>query len=490
MHAGIPSIAGMGLNPQPTVSIETADGTQSPTPWDQTSQLITASLQSINGTKISDVTQLLRGNLTADASSGVAHFTDLDVSRSGQGFKLQFSLASQWNVGLIFTGTFSIKAGPATLLSVAVQPATVGTTTKVLDLQPVIELIDTYGNFNPDAVRTLVTAIIRPDDPSIFLGWTDPELPGRTKGNIVASDRGRAVFTELALYGLGTWHVEFEAMLNFRTVSVEAANTIALNQLDSAAVKFILAVDFAEWSSSNEVALLETVAAICNLDVTALEVTDRSANKVGGRRLLSTGSTVAQVAIHVPDASPYFKMIANDISSESSALSRLGVYSVVGPGIKIENEPPPAPPATAAPEEYKGISFEMVDVWTSSVQALTIAGYLVLSTPCQVPALSRSLSPPISLPLSFWVCFPCLSPSLPPSLPLSLPHSCSQALNARTRSQTQRHFHRPVSCFPAFPFQPPSPQTTYVDVEHVAGRCLHGNFLRGGRIICSCRKGL
>lgn len=459
----------MGLNPQPIISIETADGIGSPTPWDQTSQLVTASLKSINGTKLRDVTKFLKGNLTADASSGIAHFTDLDVSRADQGYKLQFSLAPDWNVQALFTGAFSIKAGPASLVNVAVEPAYIGTTTQPLDPQPVIELIDTYGNFNPDTLDTLVTATIKPDDPSAFLGWTPPELPGRTKGNIVTTDRGRASFTELALYGLGVWHIEFQAVLNFRTVTARSAGSISLRQLDSPSLKFIFAVDYDKWSSADEAALLETLVAICKLDVAALEVLDRSANEVGGRRSLLAAGTVAQVAIHVPDPSPYFQMIAADLNSESSALKALGVYVVEGPGIKIENEMPDLAPPAEVLEEYEGIPFDMVELWSESAQALTISGYLVLA----------SLVSSICLPSCF---------SLPPTLSFD-PHVLAPA-HASTMHDTYAALLLRNAIFAHRSFDTSFTKVPYAGVTHVAVGYWHGSLFGGSSVICSRRTGL
>jgi len=338
------------------------------TPWDQTTQLVTASLmlitESESGPKLEDVSAFLKGNVTADASSGLASFTDLDVSKAAVGYKLQFTLPQRWSIGIIFTGSFSVRGGPATLLNLAVEPATKSTTTQVLSPQPTVELTDMYGNFNPDAVPAFVTVIIRPDDPSAFPGWTDPSVPDRVSGGRVESKQGRAEFTELALYGLGIWHIEFSAVLNFQTVSTSAASTIFLQQLDSPAVEFVLAVDINDWSNANEVVLLETLATICGLDIAALEVTD-----------IAAGSVVAQVAIHVPDASSYFQMIADDLNSESSALAGLGVYVARGPGIEVQNEAPAPPPAAVAPAPYTGLPLDMVNVWAGSVQSLVIAGY-------------------------------------------------------------------------------------------------------------------
>lgn len=305
-------------------------------------------------------TSLLMGNLTADAATGIAAFTDLDVILVGSGYQLQFSMLSQWRIDPVFTGTFSVKSGPAARLSVLVEPSTSATTTQLLTKQPQVELTDMFGNSNPDSIPTVVSVKITPVDPEAPPGWQG----GLVDGAEVLSEFGVAKFTELTLYGIGTWTIDFEAELNFRQASVRAAQEIILNQLVSKAMQIIFAMDINQWSTDIEEELIATMSRICGLDTAAFEIMD-----------VAAGSVILGLAFHVPDPAPYWKLAADDLINIPSALSGLGVISLSAPGITAELDMPLPPLPPVPPKPYTGIPLDVVSFWTEVTQAFVITGY-------------------------------------------------------------------------------------------------------------------
>jgi len=361
--AGTPSIAGIGLEKQPKFEIQTSGGDLSSTPWELhdlgAHQVVSASLW-LGTSDMIEVTDILDGNLIADARHGIAHFTNLDVLIAGSGYRLKFSMAPAFKVDAIFTGAFSVKAGPASRLNLRVQPSATGITTEVLNVQPVLELTDIFGNFNVEAISTFVFVTITAVDLESPPGWQG----GLTTGSPVETVEGVATFTELALFGLGAWKIEFEAEMNFKMQFVSSAQNIVLNQLASEVMEFVIAMDINSWNADSENALLAGISEVCNLDISALEIMD-----------VAAGSVVAGVALHVPDPTPYFKMIAADLGSQPSIFSNLGVTGVIAPGIKVALDIPAPPPPPPKPRPYTGIPFDVVDFWTETTQVFVITGF-------------------------------------------------------------------------------------------------------------------
>ena len=361
---GIPSIAGIGLSLQPRIAIQSVDGDLSPTPWNQRTQFVTASLVQMraDGLGLDEPTSLLMGNLTADASTGIADFTDLDVIIVGSGYQLKFSMLPQWKVDPIFTGVFSVKSGPAARLRILVEPSTSATTTQLLTKQPQVELTDIFGNFNKEAIATVVSVKITPVDPSAPPGWQG----GLVEGGDVLSKSGLATFTNLVFYGIGAWTIDFDAELNFRPASARAAEEIILNQLASEAMQVVFAMDINNWSTDDEKELIATMALICGLDTAAFEIMD-----------VAAGSVIVGLAFHVSDPAPYWKLASDELSNIPSALSGLGVIGLSAPGVDVEFDLPPPPPPPVPPKPYTGIPLDVVSFWTEVIQAFVISGYCV-----------------------------------------------------------------------------------------------------------------
>jgi len=362
LWAGIPSVAGIGLSMQPRVEVSSFDGYLSHIPWNSVDQLVTASLwRTEGGSDMVEVTNFLNGNLIANARSGIAEFTNHDVYMEGSVYMLKFSMAAKFMVDDIFTGMFSVIGGPVSRLRVRVQPSIIGMTTKVLDIQPVVEMTDAYGNFNPQALSTTVSVMITPDDLQASPGWRG----GSTMGSSVKTMQGVATFSELVLIGIGVWKIDFQAEINFKSQYVSASqNILLINQLESAVVEFVLAMEISSWTADSGTTLLAAISNVCKLDVSALEILD-----------VAAGSVIAGIAIHVPDPTAYYKMIAGDLGSEPSELSNLGVISFSAPGINVALDiplPPPPPPKLGP---YSGIPLDVVDFWTEMTQAFVITGY-------------------------------------------------------------------------------------------------------------------
>ena len=250
--AGIASMAGLGLSLAPRVKIQSIDGRLSMTPHDQVNQEMAVHLLQANGSHTTDLTIVLHGNRTVNAPNGVAHFTNLDVTQSGLGFKLKFTMPSAWLVEPVETGFFSVDPGPAALLKIFVEPSNVGITTQVLAIQPLVQITDKFGNFNPDAVSTAVFVKISPVTSA--LGYR----AGQTNGSSATTVNGVATFTDLALFGLGFWYIDFESVINFQTASVRAVSAINLQQLKSESIEFTLNVPFSSWNND-----LEQVVYVC-----------------------------------------------------------------------------------------------------------------------------------------------------------------------------------------------------------------------------------
>lgn len=309
-----------------------------------------------------DVTDILLGNLTADAQDGIADFTDLDVIKAGTGYRLEFTMLPEWQVQVVYTGVFSVKAGPATNLRLKNQPSIKGITSEALPSQPVVELIDKFGNFNVQSIPTTVSVTISPLDAEVFPGWNG----GSTLHNMTGSVGGLATFTQLTLYGLGSWYIDFQATLNFRATSVRAETPIYLNQLTVPIVYMTFSMEFSLWTTDSENSLLTTLSDVCNLEKQALEIVT-----------VDPGSVIVGLAFYVPDPAPLWKLVAADFERDDSKFKALGAMSFTSPGFSLELEVPPPPPPPPILKPYTGLPFDVVTFWTELTQAMVISAYTV-----------------------------------------------------------------------------------------------------------------
>jgi hypothetical protein len=153
-----------------------------------------------------DMDHLLIGNKTVDAPKGIAKFTDLDIHLPGAGYKINFKLLKDFRVDIPYsTAVFSVQAGPIAMLRLIVQPSLMATTGEVLKTQPVLDLTDMYGNLNPGAIPTLVSVSMTPVDAKAFRGY----MGGTIYGGVAESSLGVIKFTDLALFGIGAWNINF-----------------------------------------------------------------------------------------------------------------------------------------------------------------------------------------------------------------------------------------------------------------------------------------
>ena len=311
---------------------------------------------------MTDVTHLLMGNLTADAPDGVADFTDLDVIKVGSGFQLQFSISPQWKVEDVRTASFTVKAGQLANLRVRVQPSVMGATMQALDTQPVIELMDKFGNFKPDAVPTMVSVKMSAVDknPAAFLTWN----AGATEFGSVESVNGLATFTQLTLFGVESWYLDFEAEVQFRTVSVRAAQPIILRQMKATPIYFTFQMEFSDWSIQYATNFTKVLADVCKLDASLVEITK-----------VNPGSVVAEVAMYVPNSPAYWKLILDDFAAADSKLKAAGAISFKAPGVAFALTVPRPPPPPPAPRPYTGIPFDVVHFWSDITQGFVISAY-------------------------------------------------------------------------------------------------------------------
>ena len=311
---------------------------------------------------MTDVTHLLRGNLIADAPDGVADFTDLDVIKFGSGFQLQFSISPQWKVENIRTATFTVKAGPFASLSIRIQPSVLGTTTQALDTQPVIELVDKFGNFKPDAIPAMVSVKMSAVDqnPSAFLAWN----AGATEFGSVKSVNGLATYTQLTLFGVEFWYLDFEVQVNFRTVSVRAAQPILLRQMMTIPIYFTFQMEFNDWNIQYATNFTKVLADVCRLNTSVVEITN-----------VNPGSVVAEVAMYVPNSPAYWKLILDDFAAADSKLQAVGAVSFKAPGVSFALTLPRPPPPPPVPRPYTGIPFDVVHYWSDVTQGFVISAY-------------------------------------------------------------------------------------------------------------------
>lgn len=93
---------------------------------------------------------VLNGTSTVAASSGVATFTDLNINESGS----KFLTATAAGLSTGTTASFVISGGPATALAFHQQPGG-GTVGAVWNQQPVIHLLDSFGNLASSANHTV-----------------------------------------------------------------------------------------------------------------------------------------------------------------------------------------------------------------------------------------------------------------------------------------------------------------------------------------------
>jgi hypothetical protein len=128
--------------------------------------------------------------------TGIARFSDLAISGIVGSRTLAFSAPG---LAGATSGAVSLTAGPASQLSITVQPSTTATSGVPFSQQPVIQLRDTSGNL-VSAAGVAVSA-------AIFSG------PGALSGtlSVTTGASGVASFTNLALTGPGTYLLVFSS---------------------------------------------------------------------------------------------------------------------------------------------------------------------------------------------------------------------------------------------------------------------------------------
>jgi hypothetical protein len=335
------------------------------TPWEQNYQWVTASLVQLIDNDFADMNHLLIGNKTVDAPKGIAKFTDLDIHLPGAGYKIIFKLLKDFRVDIpLSTAEFSVQAGPIAMLRLIVQPSLMATTGEVLKTQPVLDLTDMHGNLNPGAIPTLVSVSMTPVDAKAFRGY----MGGTIYGGVAESSLGVIKFTELALFGIGAWNINFTCEINYIPVIVRAQNATVLNQVNVESVEIKIDMNITDWNEDNEKALIAASAAICKLDPAAFEI-----------KGVREGSVIVQMAMNVKDPAPFWERMKDDLTSgKQSLLKSLGVYGFKAPGINIEF-PKPSTSQGIKPMEkpYTGIPVDVVNYMTGITEAIVIAGTIV-----------------------------------------------------------------------------------------------------------------
>lgn len=176
------TFTGVQLSQQPIVKFVDANGAT----VTSMNGPVAASLGSGNG--------VLSGATTVNAVSGIATFTNLKITGSGQ-FTLVFSAA---NAVTASSQVFNLATLPATQLAVVTNPANAVTNT-AFGVQPVVQLRDVNGNLVANAAGT-VTATV---------GAGSTGVGSLTGASTVSVVNGVATFSDLKLSAAGTYVLQF-----------------------------------------------------------------------------------------------------------------------------------------------------------------------------------------------------------------------------------------------------------------------------------------
>jgi hypothetical protein len=173
------------LAQQPVIQLRDAGGN----PVSLAGVMVTAGVASGGGT--------LGGTASvATDATGAARFTDLSITGTIGNRTLGFSAPSLTGAT---SATVTLTAGPATQLSITIQPSSVAVSGVQLQRQPAIQLRDMSGN--------LVQAAGVPVTVDINFG------PGSLGGTLtrLTNASGLATFTNLVLTGSGSYTLRFSS---------------------------------------------------------------------------------------------------------------------------------------------------------------------------------------------------------------------------------------------------------------------------------------
>jgi hypothetical protein len=170
---------------QPVIQLRDASGN----PVGVSGVAVTASIASGGGT--------LGGTVTSSTDgSGAARFTNLSISGTVGSRTLAFSSSGLLGVT---SGTVAITAGPATHLSITVEPSTAASAGVPFPQQPVVQLRDSHNNPVPTSGVAVSVAV------SFGVG------SGALAGTLTVSSNasGFATFTNLLITGPGMYTLRF-----------------------------------------------------------------------------------------------------------------------------------------------------------------------------------------------------------------------------------------------------------------------------------------
>jgi hypothetical protein len=206
------AVAGVALAPAVRVAIQDATGA--------TVSAATSTVTLTLGGGTTGAT--LGGTVSAAAVNGVATFSNLSITKAGTGYTV---IAKSANLSDATSGPFVIRAAAAARVGITTEPASTGASGAPLSPQPVVQIVDQFGNPVPQA-GVVVTASLASGTGTL------------TAATASTGATGAAAFNSLAITGApGTYALAFSAP----GLTAATSATIALSGGSAGQLAFVAA---------------------------------------------------------------------------------------------------------------------------------------------------------------------------------------------------------------------------------------------------------
>jgi len=291
VNAGAPSQLAMAVQPGNTV----AGVAISPAPQLQVRDQFGNHVTSDNTTTVTAAVGIdpnslntpFGGNTSATASAGTVTFTNLFITRTGVGYRADFTSGTVTGVN---SNLFNITHAPAAAIQVTTQPGNTNTDS-VIPGVPAIRLLDQYGNICTTDSATVV---------SVAIG-TNPSLGGVLTGTLSKPVAlGVASFANLNIDKKGTGFT-----LTFTGTSLTSAGTNTFNVVAGAPHHAVIATQPANGTAGTafgqpKVEIYDLNDNLCDNNSTVNVTAAISANP-GAATLSASSTTTIQVTAGVAD---------------------------------------------------------------------------------------------------------------------------------------------------------------------------------------------